>query len=933
MNSEEFATAMNKGFCYQENTHFSQAVKCSREKFWDSVRNTSTAWKIDSRREILEAVEQHNSEVTGKWLKNEDYGKFLAKKRGLKKAAIKREQSGARSNSAECEQARPKVKLSARQKFFEKSDEERLLAFAQELKDNLVAFIFSCYEFDATPTANGNPFCHRRLADCHLNGLVMLDIDHVENPLEIFEALKANQELMARTALAHITSSKKGIRIIFTADIKEGNLADNQIVFAEKLGYKADSSCIDATRNSFAPKEEDILYINEDLLFDYYDEDFDREYTPQYRERKTQPLHHLFNDNGNGDKTTTRTTKDNLAVPDGVENKNVVSSCPSCRQNKKELSSGLTWKGYDVQSIIDLRYGDKLPCAADSNRHNESLKLASDLLIMFDGDKQKTLAMLKAQPWVQEIIDERDENVEQTVASAAQRMAEREKKYLSQQPSKAMQDAIAKASGKTYAEITKGAQTTSAAAEAQMTMDQWLWEWGDQIEALFDDYPLLRDICRGLKKNQYPAAVFVAGGLMMTLMTRCTYRFYHRPEELRRLNNSTLIIGDPASGKSFATRLFKLLAAPMVAADKAGIAAINRYKEEMKTKGANKEKPQKPKALFRVHPARTSNAQFIQDMVNAVEVVDGTEMQLHMLTFDTELDNTLTVQKGGSWIDKQSMELKAFHNEEDGQAYSNLDSVVQNFIVTWNYIYTGTPLALRNKVNERNFGSGLATRLTVIPLPSTNFEMMSREQNVDFESDGRLKEWAFKLDRVKGELTVQHIVDELYEWTARRMADAKENESKAEEMLCKRCAYHGLNFAAPFIVMRHWANIHQDGQYWCGEFETDDMDWRLAELLVTIQYACQRHYFLAMAEKYFDDQLRDVSVNAHRQQKTIDAFERLPEEFTVDDAKRCFSLTNDTVARVKISRLMKDHFVEKAGDFVENGTTKAVFKKTGKVMR
>ena len=891
---------MNKGFCYQENTHFSQAVKCSREKFWDSVRNTSTAWKIDSRREILEAVEQHNSEVTGKWLKNEDYGKFLAKKRGLKK-------------------------LSARQKFFEKSDEERLLAFAQELKDNLVAFIFSCYEFDATPTANGNPFCHRRLADCHLNGLVMLDIDHVENPLEIFEALKANQELMARTALAHITSSKKGIRIIFTADIKEGNLADNQIVFAEKLGYKADSSCIDATRNSFAPKEEDILYINEDLLFDYYDEDFDREYTPQYRERKTQPLHHEF------------------PAADGVDGsvhaKTVAVASEGSEQGTETVrnvdvpASGLTWKGYDVQSIIDLRYGDKLPCAADSNRHNESLKLASDLLIMFDGDKQKTLAMLKAQPWVQEIIDERDENVEQTVSSAAQRMAEREKKYLSQQPSKAMQDAIAKASGKTYAEITKGAQTTSAAAEAQMTMDQWLWEWGDQIEALFDDYPLLRDICRSLKKNQYPAAVFVAGGLMMTLMTRCTYRFYHRPEELRRLNNSTLIIGDPASGKSFATRLFKLLAAPMVAADKAGIAAINRYKEEMKTKGANKEKPQKPKALFRVHPARTSNAQFIQDMVNAVEVVDGTEMQLHMLTFDTELDNTLTVQKGGSWIDKQSMELKAFHNEEDGQAYSNLDSVVQNFIVTWNYIYTGTPLALRNKVNERNFGSGLATRLTVIPLPSTNFEMMSREQNVDFESDGRLKEWAFKLDRVKGELTVQHIVDELYEWTARRMADAKENESKAEEMLCKRCAYHGLNFAAPFIVMRHWANIHQDGQYWCGEFETDDMDWRLAELLVTIQYACQRHYFLAMAEKYFDDQLRDVSVNAHRQQKTIDAFERLPEEFTVDDAKRCFSLTNDTVARVKISRLMKDHFVEKAGDFVENGTTKAVFKKTGKVMR
>ena len=778
-----------------------------------------------------------------------------------------------------------------------------------QLKRKLPAFIFQA-TFDETTSKSGKTGAWRKQSATHLTGLVVMDVDHIENPLTLYQGWveKGLDWKLLGILLIYITPSGKGLKIVFKADAQKGNLIDNQHAMAEVLGVEVDESCKDASRMSFICKETDILYLDKEL-FTYENKEFGEKYNAEYRAGHS------------GDTKT-----------DAVANTHVEQGAEMDRTVDAEALD-LTWKGYDVQCIIDLRYGDKLPCAADSNRHNESLKLASDLLIMFDGDKQKTLAMLKAQPWVQEIIDERDENVEQTVSSAAQRMAEREKKYLSQQPSKAMQDAIAKASGKTYAEITKGAQTTSAAAEAQMTMDQWLWEWGDQIEALFDDYPLLRDICRGLKKNQYPAAVFVAGGLMMTLMTRCTYRFYHRPEELRRLNNSTLIIGDPASGKSFATRLFKLLAAPMVAADKAGIAAINRYKEEMKTKGANKEKPQKPKALFRVHPARTRNAQFIQDMVNAVEVVDGEEMQLHMLTFDTELDNTLTVQKGGSWIDKQSMELKAFHNEEDGQAYSNLDSVVQNFIVTWNYIYTGTPLALRNKVNERNFGSGLATRLTVIPLPSTNFEMMSREQNVDFESDGRLKEWAFRLDRVKGELTVQKIVDELYDWTARRMADAKENESKAEEMLCKRCAYHGLNFAAPFIVMRHWANIHQDGQYWSGEFETDDTDWRLAELLVTIQYACQRHYFLAMAEKYFDDQLRDVSVNAHRQQKTIDAFERLPEEFTVDDAMRCFSLSNDTVARVKISRLMKDHFVEKAGDFVENGTTKAVFKKTGKVMR
>jgi hypothetical protein len=375
-----------------------------------------------------------------------------------------------------------------------------------------------------------------------------------------------------------------------------------------------------------------------------------------------------------------------------------------------------------------------------------------------------------------------------------------------------------------------------------------------------------------------------------------------------------------------------LLAAPIVAADKVGRDAINAYREQMRTKGANKEKPKKPKVVVRIHPARTSNAQFIQDMVNAVEVVDGEEMHLHMLTFDTELDNTVTVQKGGSWIDKQSLELKAFHNEEDGQAYSNMDSILQDFNVYWNYVYTGTPIALKKKVNEQNFGSGLATRLTVVPLPATNFEMMSRESTVDLESDARIKEWAEKLDRMKGELTVQKIVDELYDWTARRMMDAAENDSKADEMLLKRCAYHGLNYATPFIVMRHWNQIKQDGNYWCGEFETDEIDWRLAELIVNMQFACQRHYFGAMAEAYFDNKLRDACVNVQRKQKTFEGFARLPEEFTNEDVMRCFNLSSEGAARMKIKRLLSDHLIEKLGDGRQAGASKSSYRKTGNIM-
>ena len=771
------------------------------------------------------------------------------------------------------------------------------------LKRKLPAFIFQA-TFDETESAKGKKGRWRKQAATRLTGLVVMDVDHVENPKEVHgEWLKVHGELKKLgILLVYVTPSGKGLKIVFKANVTKGNLIDNQHAMAKVLGVEVDESCKDASRMSFICKESDILYIDKEL-FTYENKEFAEKYDGEYRAGHSRG-----------------------AATDAVANQTVKQGAEAVGHVYAE-SVPLKWRGYDLQSIIDARYEGKLPCAADSNRHNESLKLATDLLLMLDGDKASVQRIVEAQSWVKEIIDERDENVGQTVASAADCVAQKEKKYANSLPSKAMLTAIQEACGKTYQEITKA--QTAAVTLRDDNMAQWLWDWGEQIEKLAEEFPLLKDITKGLKRNQYPAAMFVGGGLLMTLRTRCTYRFYHRPEELRRLNNSTLIIGDPASGKSFATRLFKLLTAPIVAADKVGKDAINAYREQMRTKGANKEKPKKPKVIVRVHPARTSNAQFIQDMVNSVEEVDGQPMQLHMLTFDTELDNTVTVQKGGSWIDKQSMELKAFHNEEDGQAYSNNDSIMQDFVVTWNFIYTGTPIALKKKVNEQNFGSGLATRLTCIPLPATNFEMMVRESKVDFDSDNRLKDWAEKLDRTKGELTVQKIVDELYDWTARRMEDAKENDSKADEMLLKRCAYHGVNFAAPFIVMRHWDCMKQDGTYWCGEFETDEVDWRLAELIVNIQYACQRHYFGAMAEAYFDNKLKDASVNVQRRQRTYEAFARLPETFTSEDVMRCFGLSSDGAVRSKTRRLLSDHLIEKVSDGRGTTTGLSTFRKTG----
>ena len=883
-------------FTFQENTHFSQALPCTKEVFWEQVKKPNTAWRIDARRAIIAAVDASKTQGVAAiqtWLDSADYQKFLLKKQNLKKKA-------------------------AIEAWASKTDAEKLLAYAQEIKDNSTAFIYSCYEFDETTTGKGTPFRHRRLAECHLNGLVMLDIDHVENPMQIWYQLRDDAEMMKRVALVHITSSGYGIRIVFTADINEGNLADNQIVFAQRLGYQPDESCIDATRNSFAPKEEDILYINEELLFDYNNEEFDKKYTPMYREKKTQPINYKFPSDSGTD------SHSSLPAPVAASAPSQQGSAPVGQVDAESVGDSVKWHGYDIQGIIDQRYADKLPCADDSNRHKESLKLATDLLLMLDGDKVKVQRIIEAQSWVQEIINERDENVAQTVESAAGCVAEKEKKYASSLPSKSMLKAIEESTGKNYQEIVNGGdgQQGVNALYGQHKIQQMLLGWGEEIEALFPDFPLLKDICEGLKKSQYPAALFVGGGTAMTLMTRTWYRFYHRPQNERRLNCSLYIIGHPASNKSMAEDIIEILSAPIEAADKAGLAALNRYKQDQKKKAANKEGKDKPQGIIRIHPARTSNGQLIQDMLNAKETIDGKEMQLHMFTFDTELDNSITLQSGGSWINKQAMELKAFHNEKDGQMYQNSDSPVDKFNVTWNYIYTGTPIALKKKVNERNFGSGLSTRLAVIPMPKTNYEMIGFEdkERIDWQRLDRMKTWAFRLDSRYGELPLWPLVKKLYDWTKNRMADCAEDDSEANELMLKRVPYHALNYAAPFIDMRHWDSLHQENNHWIGEYEVDETDWKLCELVARIQYATQQHFFGVMAEKYFDDMNNDVQITGKRHyQKSINGFNQLPNIFTKEDVLRSFHYDKIRAADKKIERLISDSFIERINDGADKG--------------
>ena len=745
--------------------------------------------------------------------------------------------------------------------------------------------------------------CWRVQSHVCLNGLVVADYDHLEGDVreiwaKAFE--KLSDEDKARIVLVYVTPSGHGLKVVFTADAGVGNLIDNQLDFSAKLGLPLDESCKDASRGAFMTTAEDIISINEEKLFAYENKAFAEKYNAEYRA-------------GNSGATKTAA----VAHKDDLQRSGTV-----CKLDVQEVVDDDTietsWNGQDIQPICDAWSAQRFGGGHNVSRHEASVVLARDLYIMYDRDQRKTLKTLLAQPWVQAIIQERGEDVERTVSNAAAYVAAQESENAKK--GKPWLPTISKEMKAVLAEVgdTQGSGT-SVTSQATSQMSQTpcdaediygqlpLDKWAEELQEMAEVYPCMKELFLNAHPHKMPARLFSSAALFGTLMTRAYYHFWYEPEVVRRLNYCIFIIGDPGAGKNIVEKFYKKIADPMIQADQCLIDAVNRYKDG-RTERTTSTKAQKGDALkrpvvgIRVHPARTATGEFIRHMNAAVETIQGQPLHLHMFSFDAELDNVTKQNKGGDWKDREIMELKAFHNEEDGQMYANQESITGMFNVFWNFIYTGTPYALHRKVNQRNFGTGMSTRLAVIPLPDKG--MANRHQQVYPNANETLRMWAYRLDRVEGELPIEPLNDETFDWQSSHLEIAEFNGDKADRTLLKRIPYYGIGISLPFILMRHWEEWQESKT-----LTMDDTDKRLCRLAMEIQYRCQQFFFGEMAFNYFADQNKEFVVR-RRTTRFDDCYRKLPDEFKTQQMMDSFQCSQPTASR-NINRFLKDGIIER----------------------
>ena len=159
------------------------------------------------------------------------------------------------------------------------------------------------------------------------------------------------------------------------------------------------------------------------------------------------------------------------------------------------------------------------------------------------------------------------------------------------------------------------------------------------------------------------------------------------------------------------------------------------------------------------------------------------------------------------------------------------------------------------------------------------------------------------------------------------MADAEENgRNLALEDMVKRPYWHGMNYALPFIVSRHWDQmVEEGGRYKCSaDFKTDRYDRQLALLIVNAHYAFQQHFFLAVGEQYYDNQEAEQASNTRHQQKTLLAYRRLPNPCTPEDIDREYDYRgNKNSINSRLKRLQDDGLLQK----IRSGEDKGKYRK------
>jgi len=666
-------------------------------------------------------------------------------------------------------------------------------------KTGLPVMMYQAATFDVTTSKKGYRGRWRKQEAVRLNGLFMLDVDHVADPRALFRSWRVLPPNLGGfgIVLVHVTPSGRGLRIVAVADPAVGNIADNQAHLSTLLGVEPDAACKDASRCSFCPGFEDILYIDKDKLFNYENKDYDQKFGPQYRGGSSQPTaaraaHGAHADAAAVDAPTVGGAAPGKAAGEGTGMDGGTGG--ETASLDRLINEGYHGKSYKEIINAWFRNNGGEPKAGD--RHQTLYRMACDLRYIADFNPKLLARILEECEVGADIAAERGRAEIDRIAGDA--CALQHYRTLPRRLQSVLQSA--------GVQLSDG--TDNHAVEEAAAVDYRAW-W-TRLKPLLEQSPVLREAVVNMPDHLKLAGVLAAGAMLGTYLTRCWWEHFDGKDY--RLSYLVYIIGGAASGKSFLTEMDRLIMAPMLAADRVGREWERQYKEDMKKRSASSKDakaaaPDQQHPCIRYVPSTISNAMLYRRLTDAIDqdadTPDGQKpLHLHIYTMEPELATALRAQQG-SWAGKNDLELKSFHNEYAGVDYANDQSVNGIIQVNWNQVVTGTPESMSRKIKPSMVLDGLVTRLVLFPMPDNDFVMIDRRQAVrDHERECLLRSIGIRLEQVRGELKADRLVDFCYDYERRLTDEARLEQDYCLDYFRKRIPVIMMRYALVRMVLR-----------------------------------------------------------------------------------------------------------------------------------
>ena len=598
----------------------------------------------------------------------------------------------------------------------------------------------------------------RKSANAVPSGLVMLDIDHIDNPRDFFSRWIA-PVLTAENKIyfVAITPSGHGIRVIAEREPEESIPAAQKRLAHYFALTEFDAVTKDLARASFLMPWSYVLYCEPSGL-DFADEDHALEI------QRTSIVQDDTRSGGNLLRSTTE--------QGGTSDANKINkiSAPSGQGDTHDFR-GIPYSAI-VRELENLLGGT--PSMGERNQFYFTLVRYMRYICDFNADK--CVAVL---PDYGLSIGERHA----TAMSSVNRPRKGDMPDL----------------------LNRAITTASAASDLPSTGEADL----QHSDLTLPPLPrVLELICRRLPESFRPAMVIASLPILGALATRVRFQYLDKQEH--SFSFMSCITAPAATGKSFIRKPVNLLLTPIDRQDEIERKREEEYKDALRAAKNSKMQPTNPRACPRNNGINVSIAKLLQLLAYS----DGK----HLIGIGEEIDTLVKSERAGVWSQKSDIYRLGFDNAKYGQNYMSDNSFSANVPVFYNLLLTGTPGGMYRFFKDVE--DGLVTRFCFAQLPDMFGADIPAFENYTEAEEREIIDIAETLDKAAGTIACSHVGVRIRRWLNDKREIAIREDSRAVDTLRKRAAVIGYRAGMLAYLLNECVYTKEVGQFtsWVAEY-------------------------------------------------------------------------------------------------------------------